>query len=265
MTNFAKDLFALKSQRKERLMLNEERLNEIAQEYHQADMKDMYIENMGQFYELPWIHNQIPNGSNILDLGYGDGLVFDSLLDFADTHDCSVTMIEGSGKLVDQARTHAKGRANIEHSFFETYAPSQKFDVVLASHVLEHVDNPVELLNHLATICNKGAKIVGLVPNSESIHRRLAVLMDLQPNLDSLSPRDHMVGHQRVYSMDTLRKDFADSPWNIVESRGFFLKPLANSQLLAYDKSLIDALLRISDELPIELCANLAFSAELKG
>ena len=249
----------------DRKMLNEERLNEIAQEYHQADMKDMYIENMGQFYELPWIHNQIPDGSRILDLGYGDGLVFDSLLDFAETHSCSVTMIEGSGKLVEQANEHAKGRAKVEHSFFETYNPDEKFDVVLASHVLEHVDNPVSLLNHLATICNKGAKIVGLVPNSESIHRRLAVLMGLQPFLDSLSPRDHMVGHQRVYSLASLTHDFATSPWNLIESRGFFLKPLANSQLLNFDESLISGLLKISDDLPTELCANIAFSAEMNG
>ena len=253
----------LKFQRKDYIMLNEERLDEIAEDYHQADMKDMYIENMGQFYELPWIQSQIPRGSRILDLGYGDGLVFDSLLDFAETHDCSVTMIEGSGKLVEQAMQHANGRAIVEHGFFETYISDQRFDVVLASHVLEHVDSPVELLNHLATICNTGAKIVGIVPNSESIHRRLAVLMELQPYLDTLSPRDHMVGHQRVYSLATLTGDFNVSPWSLLETRGFFLKPLANSQLLNYDKSLIAALLRISDELPTELCANIAFSAEL--
>ena len=246
-------------------MLNEERLNEIAEDYHQADMKDMYIENMGQFYELPWIHNQIPSGSQILDLGYGDGLVFDSLLDFAATNGCSVTMIEGSGKLVEQAQQHANGRANVVHSFFETYSSDQKFDVVLASHVLEHVDNPVDLLNHLSKICNSGAKIVGIVPNSESIHRRLAVLMELQPYLDSLSTRDHIVGHQRVYSLATLTEDFNLSPWSLIDTRGFFLKPLANSQLLNYDKSLITALLKISDEMPTELCANIAFSAELNG
>lgn len=246
-------------------MLNEERLNEIASEYHQADMKDMFIENMGQLYELPWIHNQIPSGSRILDLGYGDGLVFDSLLDFAETHDCSVTMIEGSGKLVEQAQKHANGRAYVEQSFFETYTSDKKFDVVLASHVLEHVDSPVYLLNHLARICNKGAKIVGLVPNSESIHRRLAVLMELQPYLDSLSPRDHLVGHQRVYSLATLTEDFNSSPWQLMETRGFFLKPLANSQLLNYDKSLIAALLQLSDELPTEICANIAFTAEMQG
>lgn len=255
----------LKFQERDSLMLNEERLDEIAKEYHQADMKDMFIENMGQLYELPWIHNQIPRGSRILDLGYGDGLVFNSLLDFAETHDCTVTMIEGSGKLVEQAKKHANGRANVEQSFFETFTSDKKFDVVLASHVLEHVDNPVDLLKHLATICNKGAKIVGLVPNSESIHRRLAVLMELQPYLDSLSPRDHLVGHQRVYSLATLTEDFNSSPWQMKETRGFFLKPLANSQLVNYDKSLIAALLQISDALPTEICANIAFSAEIQG
>jgi 2-polyprenyl-3-methyl-5-hydroxy-6-metoxy-1,4-benzoquinol methylase len=246
-------------------MLNEERLDEIAEEYHQANMQDMFIENMGQLYELPWIHSQIPRGSRILDLGYGDGLVFDSLLNFAETNDCSVSMIEGSGKLVEQAQKHANGRAKVEQSFFETYTSDRKFDVILASHVLEHVDDPVELLKHMASICNKGAKIVGLVPNSGSIHRRLAVRMGLQPYLDSLSSRDHLVGHQRVYSLATLTEHFNSSPWQIKETRGFFLKPLANSQLLSYDKALISALLQISDELPTEICANIAFSAELRG
>jgi len=245
-------------------MLDEARLNEIATEYHQAEMQDMYIENMGQFYEVPWIHSQIPSGSRILDLGYGDGLVFDSLLDFAEENSCEVTMIEGSGKLVEQARQHASGRAIVEHSFFETYESIEKFDVVLASHVLEHVDHPVAVLNHLSTICYPSARIVGLVPNCESIHRRLAVLMGLQSKLDSLSTRDNIVGHQRVYSLATLHDDFAESPWEITEYRGFFLKPLANSQLLGFDKSLISALLKISDELPTELSANIAFVAELR-
>jgi len=246
-------------------MLNESTLDKIAETYHHADMPDMFIENLSQLFEVPWIHSQIPLNSSILDLGYGDGLVFDSLLDFAESSNCKIVMVEGSKKLVATAIEHAKGRGTITHGFFETIQSDIKFDVILASHVLEHVDEPVALLNHLATLANPGARIVGLVPNKESIHRRLAVEMQLQPELDTLSPRDHLVGHRRVYSLETLTQEFNSSRWKIRSHRGFFLKPLANAQMLNFSHALIAALLSVSDNLPTEFCANIAFVAELRS
>jgi hypothetical protein len=85
--------------------------------------------------------------------------------------------------------------------------------------------------------------------------------MGLQEKLDTLSPRDKIVGHLRVYSIESLKQDIEQSYLEITSLKGFFLKPLANSQLIKFDKSLVDALLVVSDELPVDLAANIGFVA----
>jgi hypothetical protein len=86
--------------------------------------------------------------------------------------------------------------------------------------------------------------------------------MGLQPELDTLSPRDELVGHLRVYSVDSLRKDFEATGFRLVEMRGFFLKPLSNQQMLSYTHDLILALNVVAGDLPTEYCANIAFVIE---
>jgi|688.fasta_scaffold142409_4 2-polyprenyl-3-methyl-5-hydroxy-6-metoxy-1,4-benzoquinol methylase len=237
----------------------EENLENIARTYHLGGQQDMYIEEAGQEFEWPWIAQRIKEKSRILDLGYGDGHSFNNLKKDAEAKDWQITLVEGASSLVTIAQLNASERIKVEHAFFEDFTSPESFDVIIASHVLEHVEDPVALLKHLGKLLSKNGIIIGIVPNRESIHRRLAVILGIQPHLDSLSDRDHLVGHRRVYSLETLSSDFQMSGWKVLEVRGFFLKPFANSQLLHLDLKVIDSLLKISDDLPVEMCANIAF------
>jgi hypothetical protein len=104
-------------------------------------------------------------------------------------------------------------------------------------------------------------KIIIVVPNQNSLHRQLAVAMGLQPRLDSLSKRDLMVGHQRVYSLEALEEDVRRAGLRPVESVGFFLKVLPNAMMLDYSRELLWALNIISSSLPTHLLANIAVVA----
>ena len=243
------------------------KLEEIALNYHAGELADMWIEKAGQDFEWPWIQSQIDDNSRVLDLGYGDGHSFFNLRAIAEKKNLAITLVEGAPTLVKAARGEATIRIEVIQDFFETYSARQDFDVIIASHVLEHVDSPVQLLKHLATLLSPTGVMVGIVPNRESIHRRLAVTMGIQPELDTLSPRDVIVGHQRVYSMDTLKNDFLSAGWTIIEMKGYFLKPFSNSQLIPLGEEVIQSLLEISAEVPAEFCANLGFVAtpNLKG
>ena len=99
------------------------------------------------------------------------------------------------------------------------------------------------------------------MPNKESIHRRLAVLMGIQENLDSLSERDLMVGHLRVYSKETLLQDLENCDLRVKEMKGFFFKPLANFQLMQLNREIIDGLLKLGELLPVDQLANIGFIA----
>ena len=85
--------------------------------------------------------------------------------------------------------------------------------------------------------------------------------MEIQPELDSLSARDLLVGHQRVFGVESLTELFSNSSWSLQELRGFFFKPLSNSQMLDFSPELIEAMLKISNQIPTEMCANIAFVA----
>jgi 2-polyprenyl-3-methyl-5-hydroxy-6-metoxy-1,4-benzoquinol methylase len=239
------------------MALTKVELNKIALEYHDKDpMGDKFIEDSCQYYTYDWVFQQISECQSVLELGYGEGNFTAELIN----RNFIPTVIDGSDILLNEAKKLHGDKINIECCLFEEYNPIQKFDCILATHVLEHVDNPVNLLKKMKGWLNKNGKIVVIVPNKESIHRQLAVIMGLQKHLDSLSNRDLLVGHQRVYSIDTLSNDFIEAGILIQEKSGFFLKVLPNSMMLNYSNDLINALNLISSKVPPNLLANIAIT-----
>lgn len=235
-----------------------DRIDNIATTYHGNMLPDMHIEEACQLYELDWILSFFPTKqTRVLDLGFGDGVNYEAI-----AQNCNVTMIEGSKTLCERAIKISEEKnlgVQVVHSMFEDFESSEKYDVILASHVLEHVDDPVGLLAGMQKFLTASGKIVGIVPNAESFHRRLGVAMGLQRALDDLGARDLMVGHQRVYSLTSLNKDVQIAGMTIESHRGFFLKVLANSQMIHLEVGVLEGLLRLSDGLPTEDCANIGF------
>ena len=103
----------------------------------------------------------------------------------------------------------------------------------------------------------KDGKIIIAVPNSESIHRQIALIMKLHSSLDVLSSRDLLVGHKRVYSHKLLLEHISKADYKEIEFKGFFLKVIPNSMMLNFNKELILALNEISSKINPELCANM--------
>lgn len=235
-------------------------LNRIASEYHlKGAAPDMFIENTCQRYELEWVVKKIGEGLSILDLGYGDGLFLEKI-----ARENDLTLVEGSSELSEAAVTRAGElglNVKIITSLFEDFIPDSKFDVVIASHVLEHVDNPNYLLTVIKSWLKPEGMLICIVPNRESLHRRLGVKMGLIKTLDELSARDLVVGHQRVYSYIELEADLNLANFTILEKRGFFTKTLANSQMLGLTEDVIWGLCQLSEDLPFEMGANLGIIA----
>jgi SAM-dependent methyltransferase len=239
---------------------NMEKLDRIATDYHTNEsVPDIHIENLCQEYFIEWLLRHIPVASRVLELGYGDGLVTAALAKSG----CELTVLEGAGTLVDRAR-RAHPTIRCVHSLFEDFRADRAYDVVLASHVLEHVDDPSAILRLISSWLVEAGKIIVVVPNRNSLHRQLAVVMGLQPELDTLSKRDLMVGHQRVYSLQILENDIRSAGLTPVDSAGFFLKVLPNSMMLEYSRELLWGLNAISPSLPKDLLANIAAVA-IKG
>jgi 2-polyprenyl-3-methyl-5-hydroxy-6-metoxy-1,4-benzoquinol methylase len=237
-------------------------LDSIAEKYHTAGSVDMHIENTMQEFEWPWIHSHLVSNSHVLDLGYGDGVSLKNLLSDKKSLNLKITLLEGAAALVGEAqRVVQNDDTEIVLTFFEDFRRESTFDFIIASHVLEHVNEPDLLLDLLYENAKTGATLIGIVPNKDSIHRRLAVHMGLQKNSDDLSSRDRIVGHQRVYGTDTLTSLFENSKWKLESLKGFFLKPLSNMQMLDFSDSLLEAFFKVAEDLPVDLCANIGFIA----
>jgi SAM-dependent methyltransferase len=242
------------------MTLTAEALDAYARDYYLAqDVPDIGIEELQQQLSMRRIADAVAGCERVLEMGYGTGLTTREL-QLAGVR--GLELLEGSPMLAEQARAAHPGLV-VHVGLFEGFAPQPPFDAVLALHVFEHVDDPRALLGHVRTWLRPGGRLVVAVPNAESLHRRLAVRMGLQPELDSLSARDRLVGHRRVYTMDRLREDVAAAGLRVTGEIGWFLKTLPNAMMLDFDESLLRALYDVSDELSPRLLANIAVVAEV--
>nr|AAS83047.1 methyltransferase-like protein [Azospirillum brasilense] len=98
--------------------------------------------------------------------------------------------------------------------------PEGRFDVVVCSHVLEHLDDPVPLLTNLARHI---PKIVVKVPAVDSTWYKL-VRKDI--GLFWMDDPDH----RREYTLDLLREHLEAGGWTVASLvRGFDLRAIATS------------------------------------
>lgn len=199
--------------------------------------------------ELAW---QKHTGGKFLELGPAEGVGTNILVGYG----ADLVVVEGSTALSNHLKLKHPN-LEVHNTLFESFSPSEKFNTILMSHVLEHVENPEELLQKAKSwLVPQGQIIVG-VPNSESIHRKLAVEMGILSKTTDLGDTDIKVGHRRVFSIESLTTLCHSVGLEVIETSGFWLKPLTNAQIEMLDNpTLEDALMKLGSEYP-ELAAEI--------
>lgn len=231
-------------------------LDKFAEDYYNNEsIKDRWLENLIQIQAVPKIMQYINKGERVIEMGFGDGVMTPEFIKYAINQD----IIEGSGILAKRARERFPS-LNIINSMFEDFVPEEPYDVVLSFHVLEHVDDVPSLLKRVRNWLKKDGKIIAIVPNAESIHRQLSVIMGIQDKIDDLSPRDGLVGHLRVYTLDNFKKDFESAGFKVEGEFGNFIKTVPNSMMLDYPDDLLKAMCSLN-VLPPSLLANIGVCA----
>lgn len=101
------------------------------------------------------------------------------------------------------------------------------------------------------------------VPNSEVLNRRLGNLAGMLPNMLELSEHDHLAGHKRYYTVQTLEEDVQKAGCVVERFEGIYLKPFTTKQMISldFDQKVIDALCTVGIDYP-ELCCGIL--AEVK-
>ena len=187
------------------------------------------------------------NGS-VLELGPAEGISTAVLYPYFKDY----TVVDGADFFVEALKNkypEMKGYA----SLFEDFKPTRAYDNIVLGHVLEHVENPVDILKLCKKWVDNGNpnRILAAVPNAKSIHRQAAVVMGMLKSEYQLNETDIKNGHRRVYDLEKLKKDFVSAGLKIIASGGYWLKPLSNGQINEYwDEAMIDSFLKLGEKYP---------------
>lgn len=189
-------------------------------------------------------------GNTILEMGIADG----EMTQYLFKHFDKVVGLEGSEHFIKEVKHRFSeyfraGRLELIHSLFEEYESDTKYDTILASHILEHMGNPTDILTKIKNWIVDDGIIIMLVPNANSINRQAGVKMGLLKRVDELNELDKKLDHRRVYTWETLQKDIKKAGLNIKTMGGVFLKPLTNSQIEKWwTEEMVDAFYELGKE-----------------
>jgi 2-polyprenyl-3-methyl-5-hydroxy-6-metoxy-1,4-benzoquinol methylase len=176
-------------------------------------------------------------------------------------------VLEGSPAVIADFRKKAPDcRAEIVETYFERFESDERFDVIVMGFVLEHVDDPAAVLAHFRKFLAPNGKLFVTVPNAETMNRRLGHLAGLLPDMHALSDNDVLLGHQRFYTVDSLRREVEAAGYEVERLEGIYLKPVTTRQLLSLNLSdgIIEALCTLGIDYP-ELCCGLLAEAKDAG
>ncbi len=120
---------------------------------------------------------------------------------------------------------------DLVQAFFESFEDEQEFDVIEAGFILEHVDDPGQILSRLRRFAAPGACLHVAVPNARSMHRMLGHHAGLLPDVFVLSDADRALGHRRYFDVPTLTALALQCGWQVKRQAGLLLKPFTTGQL----------------------------------
>jgi ribosomal protein S18 acetylase RimI-like enzyme/SAM-dependent methyltransferase len=164
---------------------------------------------------------------NLLELGSFKGDFTKRLLPYFD----DITCVEASEEAIAVAKEQLGSGIKFIKAVFETADLPEKYDNIVMTHVLEHLDDPVAVLKRINDewLSDTGRFFL-VCPNANAPSRQIAVKMGLISHNTAVTPAEKEHGHRITYSLDTLERDARAGGLRVVHRTGIFFKALANFQ-----------------------------------
>jgi SAM-dependent methyltransferase len=164
---------------------------------------------------------------NILELGSYKGDFTRRLLPFFE----DITCVEASDEALADAKEAFGNKVNFIHGLFETASLPAKYENIILTHVLEHLDDPVRVLKRVNDewLTDTG-RLFLVCPNGNAPSRQIAVKMGLISHNSAITPSEKEHGHKITYTLDTLEKDAKAAGLQVIQRTGIFFKAFANFQ-----------------------------------
>lgn len=183
---------------------------------------------------------------SILELGPADGLSTAHLSRLTGDY----TVVEGSSEYAKALMNRFSG-IEIHNTLFEDFAPNRKYTNIVMGHVLEHVENPTEIVQRAIEWIEVGGRIVAATPNANSLHRQIAARAGLISDIHEVTPTDLSIGHRRVLDTQQLLSYFSSDDLRVVAHGGYYLKSFSNMQIEQIaSRDVQEALMSIGEQFP---------------
>ena len=204
------------------------------------------------------------NKGSLLELGSFKGDLTKRFLNYFD----DVTCVEASGIAIDEARKKLGDKVKYINTLFENALLPKRYDNIVLTHVLEHLDDPVILLKRINDEwLTKNGRFFLVCPNANAPSRQIAVKMGLISHNTAITPAEAIHGHRCTYTLDTLERDVVAARLKVVHRSGIFFKALANFQwdrLLQTDiisKEYLEGCYKLGQQYP-NLCSSIFLMCE---
>lgn len=186
-------------------------------------------------------------GENLLEMGPAEGVMTELLA----TTGKRMTLVEGSGLFCEDLRKRFP-QAKVVNMLFEEYRPEEQFDNIILGHVLEHVQDPVDILKRARQwLRPQTGRLFAAVPNARSLHRQAAVIMGMLPQEDALNEMDIHHGHRRVFNPESYRNAFFQAGLQVEIFGGYWMKPVSNKQIETnWTPQMLEAFMQLGERYP---------------
>jgi 2-polyprenyl-3-methyl-5-hydroxy-6-metoxy-1,4-benzoquinol methylase len=232
------------------MSIEEQHLEKIAKRFSSKDGYNAHMSDFAYRTIRPFFQ-----GRTCLELGSSDGQMTPKLLlDFE-----TVVAVDGSNTQIKRLREFHQEEISLERlvtyvSLIENLPdvlPTQsRFDTIVATYLLEHVDNPVQTLSTARKFLERNGVLIVVVPNANSIHRIVGQYMGVLESRTDLSEQDHHDGHRRTYTTESLMADFHRAGLVVIRTGGILLKPLPASQMEVLPRNVEEGFFKAGQEFP---------------
>jgi 2-polyprenyl-3-methyl-5-hydroxy-6-metoxy-1,4-benzoquinol methylase len=238
--------------------MNEEidMLENISEFYKNGDIMDELLVDR----EINLIKKLTGNPGRAIEIGCGNGYSTERLFKLFD----DLVILEPSKKNLELMKNRLNSEINTYNGLLEDYQTDKKFDHVFFLNVLEHVADPFAALKKIETLLSDEGQVFISVPNCMSLNRRAGFEMGLLESYETFAPKDYLVGHRRLYTVEMLTEHIEKANLKLETMKGIYLKPLAESQMMELGLDTVKAFYSLGEDVP-HYCANLFAVAKKRG
>lgn len=179
-----------------------------------------------------------------------------------------ITCVEASEICIAEAERKLGSNVTFFNTVFEEAILPRRYDNIILTHVLEHLDDPIWVLRRInKEWLSDGGRLFLTCPNANAPSRQIAVKMGLISHNAAVTQAESEHGHRCTYTLDTLERDVRTVGLKAIHRSGIFFKALANYQwdrLLETDiisNEYLDGCFKLGQQYP-DLCSNIFLVCE---